>query len=82
MFAIRGVQAAGLMLLAVAARPMFAQGAPELRQGARIRVAGAFSPNEIGTVLSYGNDTLTYVRAEAADTESVATAGISRLEGA
>ena len=80
MFATRGVQAAGLMLLAAAARPMFAQGAPELVQGARIRIASAFIPNEIGTVLSYGNDTLTYVRVEAADTESVATAGISRLE--
>jgi len=80
MFATRGVQVVGLLVLAVAARPIFAQGAPALVPGARVRVAGAFIPNEIGTVLSYGNDTLRYVRAEAADTESVATAGISRLE--
>ncbi|HEX5409722.1 MAG TPA: hypothetical protein VFW89_08140 [Gemmatimonadaceae bacterium] len=80
MFATRPVQVAGLMVLAAAAGPALAQSGPSLAPGSRIRVEGTFIQREIGTVLAYGNDSLTYVRAGVPDTESVATAGISRLE--
>jgi|GEM_PF-1123665 hypothetical protein len=80
MSSTRRIQAVGLLVLVTAAGPALAQSAPSVAPGTRIRVAGPFIQSETGSLLSYGYDTVKYVRSGSADTASVATSDTARLD--